>query len=104
MEEGPSRSGANIVAVVDVDDGTTRRKRAARRKRMTPTPFNGLPIIYGAIGYMALAIVVTIAAAPSISGVWPVAARSHGTGLCSRHLVYQALYQPAMMTSQARRS
>lgn len=63
------QGGANAIAEVDEDAATRRTSLTSN-----PTPFNGLPIIYGVVGYMAFVAVALIAGALSITGVglWPL--------------------------------
>jgi hypothetical protein len=61
VNEGDPWDGAN--SVEEVDETELARTRRRRKHSPATTPFNGLPIVYSAIGYIALSSLLVIAAA-----------------------------------------
>jgi hypothetical protein len=61
VNEGDPWDGANSVEEVDKTELVRTRRR--RKSSLASAPFDGRPIIYGAIGYIALGALLVIAAA-----------------------------------------
>jgi hypothetical protein len=61
VNEGDPWDGAN--SVEGIDEKIVARPRRRRKLSPAATPFDGLPIVYGAIGYIALGALLVIAAA-----------------------------------------